>query len=84
MDLYSESAPFNGKQACLSVDPEIFFPEDYENREAVFAAKTICKKCPLTTDCLIYAVKDSKLDGIWGATTPAERKNLRRRKVVLN
>jgi WhiB family redox-sensing transcriptional regulator len=83
MDLYSESAPFDGTQACLSVDPDIFFPEDYDDRRITLEAKAICNICPLNADCLTYAVKDASLDGIWGGTTPRERKNIRRRKRVL-
>lgn len=83
MDLYLESVPFDGTQACKSVDPEMFFPEDYDDRAAVLQAKAICQSCPLTSACLVYAIKDSSLEGIWGATTPNERKNMRRRKRVL-
>lgn len=83
MDLYLESAPFNGTQLCKSVDPDLFFPEDYEDRKTVLGAKAICKDCPLTVACLEYALGDSGLDGIWGGTTPQERKNLRRRKRAL-
>jgi WhiB family redox-sensing transcriptional regulator len=83
MDLCLVSAPFNGTQACKNVDPDIFFPEDYDDSVAVLNAKVICKDCPLTNDCLVYAVKDSSLDGIWGGTTPKERRNMRRRKRAL-
>ena len=82
MDLYSESAPFDGTQSCMAVDPEIFFPEDYDDYRITGKAKSICSSCPLTADCLAYAVKDSSLDGIWGGTTPRERKNMRRRRKV--
>ena len=80
MDLYLESTQFDGTQACMAVDPEIFFPEDYADQVAVNKAKAICNSCPLISACLMYAFKDSSLDGIWGGTTPSERKNMRRRK----
>lgn len=83
MALYSESAPFDGTQACKSVDPELFFPEDYLDRATVLKAKAVCNSCPLTVACLQYALSDSSLEGVWGATTPRERKNLRRRRRVL-
>jgi len=83
MDLYLESVPFDGTQACKSVDPDLFFPEDYDDRGVTERAKIICKSCPLTLDCLQYAIKDVSLDGIRGGTTPRERKNMRRRKRVL-
>jgi WhiB family redox-sensing transcriptional regulator len=80
MDLYLESAPFDGTQLCKSEDPELFFPEDYTHRLSVNKARAICQDCPLTTACLEYAMRDSSLDGVWGGTTPQDRKNLRRRK----
>lgn len=83
MDLYLATAPFDGTQICKEVDPEIFFPEDYDDRKAVIEAKGICNSCPLTTSCLKYALTDKSLDGIWGGTTPNERRNIRRRKRVL-
>jgi WhiB family redox-sensing transcriptional regulator len=30
------------------------------------AAVTICRSCPVQTDCLAYAVEHSQYDGIWG------------------
>jgi WhiB family transcriptional regulator, redox-sensing transcriptional regulator len=83
MDLYLESVPFDGTQECLKIDPEWFFPEDYDDRFHVLVAKSACKRCPLVNACLEYAVKDSSLDGIWGGTTPKERRNMRRRRRVL-
>jgi WhiB family redox-sensing transcriptional regulator len=83
MDLYLGSAPFNGSQLCKSEDPELFFPEDYNHRLSVNKAKAVCQSCPLTTACLEYAMSDSSLDGVWGGTTPQDRKNLRRRKRAL-
>lgn len=84
MALYSESTtPFDGTQLCSQVDPELFFPDDYDDRMAVLIAKKICSDCPLTTSCLQYALANPELEGVWGATTPRERKNIRRRKRVL-
>ena len=88
MDLYSEHQLFDGSQLCAQVDPELFFtrekddltdstPEEYAD---MYTAKAICKSCPLTLDCLEYALRHPELDGIWGATTPHERRLMRRRK----
>lgn len=79
MDLLNLS-PFNGSQLCAEVDPELFFPEEYDDRRAVLTAKSVCNECPLTSACLTYALANPDLDGIWGATTPRERRNMRRRK----
>ena len=64
--------------ACLS-DREAFFPEDYSLRcrPAIEAAKAICATCPVREECLQWALPVPSLDGIWGGTTPLERRRLR-------
>jgi len=80
MDLYSEQHPFNGKQTCKDADPELFFPDDNGVYINLVKAKNICNSCPLLVDCLSYALKHPELEGVWGATTLKERKQLRRRR----
>ena len=78
MDLLaSQFNPFNGTQLCVGEDPETFFPEAYTDLVAVAKAKSICGDCWIKDSCLEYAMQDPKLDGIWGATTPHDRKRLR-------
>jgi hypothetical protein len=45
----------------------------------VLAATALCRRCPLVRLCLIWALDNPALtyDGIWGATTPAQRRELR-------
>lgn len=67
--------------ACCSpaVDPETFFPisESGVGAGQVAAAKAICARCPAAGDCLAWAVREEAA-GIWGGTTPEERRLLRR------
>ena len=77
MDLLIQHHPFNGTQLCLEEDPEIFFPETYDDIEAVEKAKAVCKDCWMLDTCFDYALPIVDLDGIWAATTPKERKELR-------
>jgi len=37
-------------------------------------AKLLCNLCPAKALCAEYAIKAREEDGIWGGTTPAERK----------
>lgn len=69
--------PYDGRQLCAKEDPEVFFPEDYNDRLAVNVAKDICRACPLQISCAEYAIPQPYLDGVWGATTPRERSRLR-------
>ncbi|MER8223541.1 WhiB family transcriptional regulator [Streptomyces sp. NPDC094143] len=68
-----------GAEACTAYDG--FFPDDYHaGSPEVQAATALCRRCPLVRACLIWALDNPTLtyDGIWGATTPAQRKVLRR------
>ena len=79
-NMATPSDPFDGTQLCVEEDAEIFFPEDYSDLKAVDKAKSFCDECHLVVACLDYALKDSWLEGIWGATTPGERKVIRARR----
>ena len=68
---------------CSQVDPELFFPEEKEYSKTAYyvnikAAKEICSKCPLVTECLEYALRNGPLEGVWGGLTERERYNLLR------
>ena len=70
---------FKGQQACLQVDPELFFPsqpgqEQYRAREVA----DLCGGCPVAGACLEYALTNS-VEGIWAGTTTAQRRRMRRR-----
>ena len=41
----------------------------------------ICGACAIQADCLLFALENNYDVGVWGATTPAQRKELRRRGV---
>ena len=75
--LHLDHSPFDGTQLCATVDPEIFFPENYVDKEPIEIAKAICNDCWLKNQCLEFSMHES--DGIWGGTTPMERKRLRRK-----
>lgn len=72
-------SPFNGTQLCKDMDSEIFFPENYTDLEAVAKAKEICDGCWLKDKCLSFALETKEREGIWGGTTPYERKKIRRK-----
>ena len=79
-----QSNPFNGTQLCKHTNPDIFFPDPFEDQEDVVFTKTkqakaICAECPLTEECLRYALENPELQGIWGGSTVKERQLLRRR-----
>lgn len=62
--------------ACKGETAGLFHP-DYEDRETVRLAKSICRTCPVATECLKVALENGEPDGIWGGYTPEERELIR-------
>lgn len=79
--LVLRSNPFDGTQLCVEEDSNLFFPEYYSNIEQVKKAKAVCNNCWVKDKCLDYAMQTPMLQGIWGGTTPRERKRLRLSKI---
>jgi WhiB family transcriptional regulator, redox-sensing transcriptional regulator len=69
--------------ACQSADPELFFPVTTYGAalRQVNAAKAVCRACAVRAACLSFGLQTSQ-DGIWGGTTPQERRALRRQKAL--
>lgn len=66
---------------CRGPDSALFFPpshferkDEKEIREA--RAKAICRNCPVTRECLDYALRIREPHGIWGGQNEIERKAL--------
>ena len=62
---------------CRGLDPDLFFPDDGDN-VGIERAKQVCAPCPVSWECLSYAVETNQTEGIWGGTTRGERRRLRR------
>jgi len=61
---------------CATVDPELFFPEAGKHN-SVHKAKFLCRQCPVLLVCRDFALNENIKIGIWGGTTPTERRKLR-------
>jgi len=66
--------PFSGRAACRDHPAVSWFPGRGEHPAR---AKAICATCPVTADCLAFALADESLTGIWAATSAGERRVLR-------
>lgn len=63
---------------CRGCDPDLFFPSRSEGWRGAPEAKEICRTCPVSTECLLYAMGDAKCaDGVYGGTTANERRHIR-------
>jgi WhiB family transcriptional regulator, redox-sensing transcriptional regulator len=72
---------WRAEAACRVEDPELFFPigtTEPALRQA-HDAKAICAVCPVTRQCLSWALESNQDTGIWGGLTERERRSLRRR-----
>ncbi|MFD2759147.1 WhiB family transcriptional regulator [Gulosibacter faecalis] len=69
------------RAACLHADPELFFPVGNTGPaiEQIDAAKAICGRCPVTEQCLQYALDTNQDSGVWGGLSEDERRALKRR-----
>ena len=78
-----EAIDLNGGVECAQ-NPEIFYPDDWNGlggsttmkNLATRTAKEICMRCPVIAECLQVGVYEDF--GIWGGTTPDQRKKIRK------
>jgi WhiB family redox-sensing transcriptional regulator len=56
---------------CRTVDPETFFPPPTEPADLAVA---LCRRCEVQGACLAAALDAGDANGVWGATTPRERR----------
>jgi WhiB family transcriptional regulator, redox-sensing transcriptional regulator len=70
-----------GACGARDVEPQWFEPsfgEPADDWLGIDKARAVCRRCPVLVECRTFALSVKGLDGMWGATTPAERKELRR------
>jgi hypothetical protein len=66
-----QDAAWRTRGVCQSVDPETFFPAPSEPADAAVA---LCRTCDVQGACLAWALEVGDCHGVWGATTPRERR----------
>ena len=75
MSTASQIDDWRASGACVSADPELFFPVSAVGSSSpqIEQAREICASCPVRTPCLRFALAHPEVQGIWGGTTDAER-----------
>jgi WhiB family transcriptional regulator, redox-sensing transcriptional regulator len=65
------------KMALCAGHPErgCWFPDDYYSA-ATAKPVAICRVCPVQNECLNFAITTGQSEGIWGGTTPAQRRRI--------
>ncbi|WP_063829734.1 WhiB family transcriptional regulator [Streptomyces violaceorubidus] len=75
-------APNWDRALCAQTDPALFFPEGRGGQitNAIEAAKRVCRRCPIRTACLEWAVASDQRFGVWGGLDEQERQTLGRKR----
>ncbi|MFE6272282.1 WhiB family transcriptional regulator [Streptomyces goshikiensis] len=66
---------------CREVDPELFFPIGTTGPALlqIEEAKAVCRRCPVTEQCLQWALESGQNAGVWGGLSEEERRAMKRR-----
>ena len=66
---------------CRDEEPELFFPVGTSGPALlqIAEAKTVCRRCPVVSECLVWALESGQDAGVWGGMSEEERRALRRR-----
>jgi WhiB family redox-sensing transcriptional regulator len=82
MTATGSAANWRAAGACLSADPDLFFPISSRGpaEKQIARAKMICAGCRVRRECLDFALSHDQVYGIWGGTTREDRQRERRRK----
>ncbi|WJY77108.1 Transcriptional regulator WhiB1 [Corynebacterium bovis DSM 20582 = CIP 54.80] len=69
------------KAVCREEDPELFFPVGNSGPALaqIAKAKLVCNRCPVTSQCLNWAIESGQDAGVWGGMSEDERRALKRR-----
>jgi WhiB family redox-sensing transcriptional regulator len=76
------SPAWHAHAACLGHPPNLFFPDHRNCIRQVRQAKAICATCPVTSECLAFALEQDETFGIFGGLTPVERGAVRSRRII--
>jgi WhiB family redox-sensing transcriptional regulator len=72
-EAWQRNAACRGPESVLFFAPTV--PEPRPDRDAREArAKAICADCPVTPECLKYALRIREPHGIWGGLNESERR----------
>src|SRR2546429_3338820 len=70
-DERQDDVAWRTRGVCQTVDPETFFPAPSEPADTAVA---LCRTCDVQGACLAWALEVGDCHGVWGATTPRERR----------
>ena len=72
------AADWKARAACAGYANTYFFPANDAPNFVTSRAKAICAECPVSTECLEYALNVGETHGIWGGKNELERRRMMR------
>ena len=68
------------RAACLTEDPELFFPIGNTGPALmqIAEAKKVCRRCDVREACLQWALDAGQDHGVWGGLSEDERRAMKR------
>jgi WhiB family transcriptional regulator, redox-sensing transcriptional regulator len=71
---------WRNQSICRDTDPDLFFPVGTTGQALIqiARAKEVCGECPVSAECLAFALETNQDSGIWGGTSEEERRVMRR------
>jgi WhiB family redox-sensing transcriptional regulator len=75
-----DAQEWRDRAACRDTTPELFFPIGTTGGalDQIDAARRVCGQCPVTSECLEFALGTNQESGVWGGLTEEERRRLRK------
>lgn len=58
---------------CGEIGGDLFFPEKNQSMQA---QKAVCAGCPVSAQCLEWALANDEQFGVWGGLSAAERRRI--------
>lgn len=76
----TEKELWRDKAVCKGIDPNVFIPNEgrgLNGRTTYTRARAFCAVCPVRIECLMYALTANIEFGMYGGTTPRERRRMK-------
>ena len=76
-----DAEDWRDKASCRDTSPELFFPIGTTGPALgqMEQAKAVCRRCPVISQCLAWALESGQDAGVWGGLSEDERRALKRR-----
>jgi WhiB family redox-sensing transcriptional regulator len=81
MENTTDNYSWREKASCKGIDPNVFVPNENNGltgRTTYATARDFCKRCIVVEECLMFALKENMEFGMFGGTTPRERRTLKK------